>query len=139
MRRHLLALPAVLLLLSALPARADKVDKDTPSATPGGATFTIPAGWSTTTRDHMVVLEPPEPDTHIALVDVQAKDAEAAVTAAWAAYKPDFKRPLKIAQPVEARQGWEERKVFQYETSPNERVVVQALALRAGEIGRAHV
>jgi CubicO group peptidase (beta-lactamase class C family) len=133
MRPRLLALTAVILLLSALPARADKVDKDTPSATPGGATFTIPAGWSTTTREHMVVLEPPEPDTHIALVDVQAKDAEAAVTAAWAAFKPDFKRPLKIAQPVEARQGWEERKVFQYETSPNERVVVQALALRAGE------
>lgn len=133
MRRSVLAAAAAFLLLSALPARAEKVDKDTPSATPGGATFTVPAGWSTTTKDTMVVLEPPEADTHIALVDVQAKDAEAAVAAAWAAYKPDFKRPLKISQTVEARQGWDERKVFQYETSPNERVVVQALALRAGE------
>ncbi|HEX5041273.1 MAG TPA: serine hydrolase domain-containing protein [Candidatus Polarisedimenticolaceae bacterium] len=133
MLRRLCAAAAAVLLLSALPARAERVDKDTPSATPGGATFTIPGGWSTTTRDNMVILEPPEPDTHIALVDVAAKDAEAAVTAAWAAYKPGFARPLKIAQTVEARQGWDERKVFQYETSPNERVVVQALALRAGE------
>ena len=112
---RLLTLSAVFLLLSALPARADKVDTDTPSATPGGATFTIPAGWSTTTKVNMVVLEPPETDTHIALVDLTAKDAEAAVTAAWAAFKPDFKRPLKIVQPLEARQGWDERKGFQYE------------------------
>src|SRR5262249_30537201 len=31
------------------------------------------------------------------------------------------------------RDGWEERKVYQYETSPNERAVVQALAWRAGD------
>src|SRR5512134_3054091 len=112
---------------------SERVDKDTPRATPAGATFTVPAGWTMTTKGSMVVLDPPEPDSHVALVDVKAKDAEAAVAAAWSAYKPDFDRPLKIALPQEARQGWDERKVFQYETSPNERVVVAAFALRAGE------
>ena len=67
------------------------------------------------------------------IVDVKAKDADAAVSAAWAAYKSDFKRPLKIALPQAARQGWEERRVFQYETSPNERAVVVAYASRAGD------
>jgi len=33
---------------------------------------------------------------------------------------------------VPAREGWEEQKVFNYETSPNERVVVAAIALRVG-------
>ena len=126
MLRRFLAL--ALTLVVCVPALAETVDKDTPSTTPGGATFTIPAGWTATTKGTMVVLDPPEPDTHIALVDVAGKDAEAAVTAAWAAYKPDFKRPLKIAQPLEPRQGWDERKVFQYETSPNERVVVVSTA-----------
>ncbi len=46
---------------------------------------------------------------------------------------PGFKRPLKIALPRAAREGWDEQKVFQYETSPNERAVVSAFASRAGE------
>ena len=66
---------------------------------PGGTTFTVPAGWTMTTKGSMVVLDPPEPDSHLAIVDVKAKDADAAVAAGWAAYKPDFKRPLKISLP----------------------------------------
>src|SRR5204863_9684303 len=41
-------------------------------------------------------------------------------------------RPLKLVTPRPPREGWEERQVFDYETSPNERVAVQAIALRAG-------
>jgi len=140
MRRPAVAFAlTVLFVLPALgqpaepPPAVETLDKDTARTTPAGATFTVPAGWTMTTKGSMVVLDPPEPDSHVAFVDVQAKDAEGAVTAAWGAYKPDFKRPLKISLPQEARQGWDERKVFQYETSPNERVVVAAFALRAGE------
>lgn len=111
----------------------EKVDEDTPRATPAGTTFTVPAGWTVTTKGSMVVLDPPEPDSHVAIVDVKAKDAEAAVAAGWAAYKPDFKRPLRISLPQTARDGWEERKVFHYETSPNERAVVSAMAWRKGD------
>ena len=84
------------------------------------------------TGKNLVILRLPETDTHIAIVDSQAKDASAAVAAGWAAYKPEAKRPLKLVTPLPAREGWEERKVFNYETSPNERAVVQAIALRAG-------
>jgi hypothetical protein len=42
------------------------------------------------------------------------------------------RRPLKLVTPRPAREGWDDRQVFDYETSPNERAVVQALALRAG-------
>ena len=80
----------------------------------------------------MVILTPPETDTHIAIVDSQAADAKAAVAAAWAAYKPESKRPIKLVTPRPAREGWDERQAFDYETSPNERAAVQALALRAG-------
>jgi CubicO group peptidase (beta-lactamase class C family) len=81
----------------------------------------------------MVVLEPPESDSHVAIVDAKAANADEAVAAAWTAYMPGFKRPLKIALPLAAREGWQERRVFQYETSPNERAVVVAYASRAGE------
>ena len=53
--------------------------------------------------------------------------------AGWAAYQPGFKRPLKLAMPQAARNGWEERKAYEYETSPNERAVVSAMAWRAGD------
>ena len=131
LRRTLLALALILFVVPSL--AAEKVEKDTPKATPAGATFTVPAGWSVATQGSMVVLEPPETDSHVALVDVKAKDADAAVAAAWAAYKPGFSRPLKISLPQEARNGWDERKAYQYETSPNERAIVQALAWRAGD------
>jgi CubicO group peptidase (beta-lactamase class C family) len=110
----------------------ERVTADTPRVTSAGATFKVPAGWSIETRKDSVILTPPETDTQIIIVDSQAADAKAAVAAAWAAYKPDSKRPIKLVTPRPAREGWDERQVFNYETSPNERAAVQALALRAG-------
>src|SRR6476660_10352329 len=105
----------------------ERVAADTPRVTPGGATFMVPSGWSIATGKSVVVLEPPETDSHLVIVDSQAADAKAAVAAAWAAYKPEVKRPLKLVTPRPAREGWDERQVFDYETSPNERVVVFAI------------
>ena len=126
-------------LLAASPQVSDtrsapeRLSADTPRVTPGGATFTVPGGWSIVTGKNLVILEPPEPDTHIVIVDSPAADATAAVTAAWAAYKPESKRPIKLVTPRPAREGWDERQVFDYETSPNERAVVAAFALRVGK------
>jgi CubicO group peptidase (beta-lactamase class C family) len=111
---------------------SELVATDTPRTTPGGATFTVPGGWSIATGKNMVVLSPPETDTFIAIFDAQAADAKAAVASAWAAYKPESKRPIKLITPRPAREGWDERQAFDYETSPNERAVVFAFALRAG-------
>src|SRR6202042_453830 len=104
-----------------------------PRATPGGATFTAPSGWAISSGASSATMESPEQDTHVALVDVHAADAAAAVAAAWAIYRPDSKRPLKLATPSPGRDGWDERRTFEYETSPNERAVVEAIALRAGD------
>jgi len=109
-----------------------KVAADSPRITPGGTSFKVPSEWSIATGKNIVVLQPPEPDTHIAIVDVPASDARNAVSAAWAAYKPEFKRPIKLVTPRPAKEGWAERQIFDYETSPNERAAVQAFALRAG-------
>jgi len=109
------------------------VTADSPQTTPGGATFIVPAGWSVATDASSATLQPPEPDTHIAIFDVHAPDAAAAVAGAWTTYRPDMKRPLKIAVPVPDRNGWTGGKEFIYETSPNERAVVVALALNSGD------
>jgi len=109
-----------------------RVSADTARVTPGGATFTVPAGWSIVTSGSLVILEAPESDTHIVIFDSQVADATAAVTAAWTAYKPEAKRPVKLVTPRPPREGWDERQFFDYETSPNERAAVVAFALRAG-------
>jgi CubicO group peptidase (beta-lactamase class C family) len=113
------------------PPAPEVVTADKHTATPGGAAFTVPAGWSITTAPSLALLEPPEADSRIAIVDTQAADARSAVEAAWKIYRPDAKRPLKVTTPQPGRDGWEERHVFVYETSPNERAVAQAVALRA--------
>ena len=109
-----------------------QVAADTQRLTPGGAKFTVPAGWTIASGKNLVLLTPPETDSHIAIFDTDASDARAAVAAAWAAYKPDSKRPIRLVTPQPAREGWDERQAFDYETSPNERAVVFAFAQRAG-------
>lgn len=110
----------------------EALSADTPLTTAGGAAFTAPMGWSVTSAANKSVLAPPETDSYIALLDVQAADANAAVAAAWANYRPDANRPLRIATPQAPYNGWEERHNYSYETSPNEKAVVYALAWRAG-------
>lgn len=105
---------------------------DTPQTTTSGATFTAPAGWRLIAGPHKLVLVAPEGDAHIALVDMEAPDADAAVAAGWASYRADAHRPLKLATPQAPYHGWEERRRYEYETSPNEKVVVIADAWRAG-------
>jgi CubicO group peptidase (beta-lactamase class C family) len=115
------------------PQSSERLAAEAKRSTPAGATYLAPAGWSIRGGPSMVVLEPPETDSHLAMVDVHAADANAAVAAAWSAYRPDFKRPVKLVHPIPPRDGWEERKNFDYETSPNERAVIAALARRAGD------
>jgi CubicO group peptidase (beta-lactamase class C family) len=111
---------------------AEALVADTALATARGATFTAPIGWRVTRGANLTVLDPPEGDSHLALADVRAADAAAAVAAGWAAYRPAANRTLRIATAQATFNGWEERHLFSYETSPNEKAVVYALAWRAG-------
>jgi CubicO group peptidase (beta-lactamase class C family) len=113
---------------------AKPLEKDTPQTTAAGVTFTAPAGWSVSGAPAAIALLAPEGDAHIAILDERASDAATAVTEAWATYKPGFSRPLRISVDVPDRDGWTAGKRFVYETSPNERAVVVALARRAGDI-----
>jgi CubicO group peptidase (beta-lactamase class C family) len=111
----------------------ERLSADTPLVTSSGATFTAPSGWIVASGANKRVLDPPEGDSHLALVDVEASNADAAVAAGWTGYRPNARRrPLKIAMPQAPLNGWEERHVYTYETSPDEKAVVYALAWRAG-------
>ena len=117
-------------------AAAEPLAADTPKATGLGHTFIAPAGWTVRVRGAATILEAPEGESWIALVDVpaskDAKDAEAAVAAGWAAYKPDAKWPLKVINDRPDRNGWSKQRIFDYQTSPNERRDVSASARWSG-------
>ncbi len=84
-----------------------------------------------TTSGALITLEPPEADSRVVIFDSAAATADAAISEAWAAYKKDDKRPIRQKLSPPAREGWEEVQVYLYETSPNERAVVQAMARRS--------
>ncbi len=123
---------AAVLLSAAVPLTAAPVTDDTPAATASGTAFVIPKAWSSVVTGAMVVMTPPEVDTHVAIIEVAAKDATAASVAAWQIYRPGAKRPLKLVVQRSPRNGWDERATMDYETSPNEKALVLAAALRHG-------
>jgi CubicO group peptidase (beta-lactamase class C family) len=119
--------------MASLP-KPELVATDSPHTTGAGHTFTAPAGWMLSANGGVRVLEGPEKDIKLALVDVpKAADAADAVKQAWPALDLSFKRPLRIAQDQPARFGWEADRLFVYETSPNEHRVVLAHARKKGD------
>ena len=113
-------------------AASEVLAADTPRTTVEGNGFIAPAGWRIEVRGPATILSPPEGNSHIALVDVRAKDADGAVAAAWAAYRPDAKWPLKVANDFPDEDGWSDIRDYSYQTSPNEKRDVGANARRAG-------
>src|SRR5262245_52864920 len=119
------------------PAPPERISPDTPKTTLAGNTFVAPAGWSIVVRGPATVLEVPEGGSFIALVDVPVKDAataDAAVAAAWAAYKTEAKWPLKVTTPIADKDGWTQRRSYEYQTSPNEKRDVGADVRRANDV-----
>lgn len=117
----------------ATPAAAETLAADTPRATPAGTRFTAPNGWKLSNGANFSELTVPEGDSRIVLVDAKGKDAAEAVAFAWSAWRAEMKRPLKVSTSQPALEGWEQCQAFTYETSPNERLVVQAVAFRKGD------
>jgi hypothetical protein len=69
----------------------------------------------------------------LVLFDIRAVDAEAAIDAAWDAYK-EHDWPLKTVDDVADADGWTSQKRFAYQTSPNERRFVSAGTMFANEL-----
>ena len=112
-------------------AGGERLTADTPKTTTAGNGFIAPAGWSVAVRGPATILEAPEGGSRLALIDVQGADAEAAVAAAWAAYPPQTRWPLKVTNDLPDKDGWSRRRQMSYQTSPNERRDVAAFAQHA--------
>ena len=105
-----LAVLALALPMLGQPPSGEVLKVDSPRATAHGSTFVAPAGWTISHQGFVTLLEAPEKGSRIAFVDVAAKDANAAVAAAWAAYSPAFSRTLRLATDQPDKDGWSLRR-----------------------------
>jgi CubicO group peptidase (beta-lactamase class C family) len=110
----------------------EKLSADTPKTTVLGNAFIAPKDWSIRVKGPATILEAPEGDSWVALVDVEAKTQDEALAAAWQAYKPDAKWPLKVSNDLPDRDGWSRRRAYDYQTSPNEKRGVDAVVYYSG-------
>jgi CubicO group peptidase (beta-lactamase class C family) len=117
---------------SSSPTTGETLAADSVRTTVKGNRFTAPAGWRISVRGPATILEPPEGNSHITLVDVSAPNADAAVAAAWAAYGTAVKWPLKVTNDFPDKDGWSNRREYTYQTSPNEKRDVNVDLQRAG-------
>jgi CubicO group peptidase (beta-lactamase class C family) len=130
MRQRVL-LAAAFLFGAARIAPAATLPADTAEVAAFGPTFNAPKAWSIATTKTQAVMTAPEGNLRLAIVDAgAAADAGAAVQAAWRAYRPGDTHKLKVTAPAAAREGWDEKAFFEYETSPNEHLLIQAVAFR---------
>jgi CubicO group peptidase (beta-lactamase class C family) len=113
------------------PPPAEKLDADTPKTTVAGNPFVAPAGWTVAVRPPATILEAPEHGSFIALVDVQAPDADQAVAVAWKAYGATKQYPLLVSSVLPDADGWTNGRVFDYHVPPNEKRGLGAQAKQA--------
>ena len=100
--------------------------------TPGGkATFLLPVGWGKTVQGNAVIITPPEADgSRSAFVDTTAATPDEAVAEAWKVLglSPKF----LIATDAAPRDGWDERRYYDYDIPANAKRVINASAFRKG-------
>lgn len=116
----------------ALTAPTRQLDADTPMKTASGATFEAPKGWYVTSRDGLLVLEGPEHDLSLTLVETKgAVDAAKAIGDAWQKAKPGFAHAVKQTTKPPAKDGWDEITQTVYDVGATPRTVL-AIAQRKG-------
>jgi len=111
---------------------SERLAADTPKTTVLGNAFVAPKDWSIRIKGPATILTAPEGDSWVALVDVQATGPDEALAAGWRAYKPDAKWPVKVTHDLPDKDGWSQRRVYEYRTSPNEKREVAALVSYSG-------
>ena len=114
------------------PAVEQREDTQRPAVE--GVPFAAPAGWRTETRGSVTIARSPDGNSQVALVYVRGDDADRAVNAAWAVYRPDMNWPLKVTVDFPDAGGWSDIRNYTYQTSPEEKRNVEANARRKADI-----
>lgn len=126
----------IALALSSLPAALaaqEPARSEAATDVTAEAEYTAPEDWVRAAQDKAVSYTAPEGNLRLSVVEVgPAADAPAAAAKAWTIYNPEAARETELVTAGAPGNGWDERVSISYETSPNERSVASATALRQG-------
>ena len=116
---------------AAEPQAADASAEQSVTSPGGRATFLLPAGWGKVVQGNAVIITPPEADgSRSAIVDAAAATPDEAVAEAWKVLglNPKF----LLATDAAPRDGWDQRRFYDYDVPANAKRVVNASAFRKG-------
>lgn len=106
--------------------------EDLQQGTRSGIPYIVPSGWVVTSTTPAIVMGPPDADARMAVVDVQAATADAAMAAAWAAYQRDGTAELLGADDRPVRNGWTQVRSYQYQDTDESNRFLRAQVLHEG-------
>ena len=107
-----------------------KIDQDTQFTTTSGAIFMVQKNWFVTERDELIILEEPDRELTVTLVENSEETVQKAVQSAWKKVQPNFARIIEDETSGLAQDGWQEYVQIGYETQLQESRVVAAIARR---------
>lgn len=115
-----------------------QLEADTNLKTASGATFSVPKGWWITERSEVVVLEDPDRELKVTLVEVKGGDAQAALDAGWEKAKPaGVEKKVRDTVKPPARGPWDAIEQNVYDTGSDAHRVLVGAARKKGD--RWHV
>ncbi|WP_199228270.1 MULTISPECIES: serine hydrolase [unclassified Caulobacter] len=106
---------------------------DTPLKTLNGTGLVAPRGWSVQKAAGVIRLDAPESGSSILVFDTTGGEADAAVAAAWAAYRPAAAPALAGAKDRPVRDGWDQIRVYNYRAPAGQARTIWVRALRNGD------
>jgi CubicO group peptidase (beta-lactamase class C family) len=114
-----------------IPAPADAPAAERNLTLPSGATLKVATDWTVTEAKDGVMLEDPERQLKVELVEVDASvGMTAALSDAWSRRWPGFKRQELASSESPGREGWDLFHWSEYKTSPEESRRVSAFAAK---------
>lgn len=98
-----------------------------------GATYPVSKGWWVTRSDGFTLLEDPDRELKLVLLELEAASADAAIAAAWRRFDPGFSRPVFQTVRPPAAAPWDEIAQSVYDVPAVEARAVLAVARRHGK------
>lgn len=110
--------------------RTETLAADTAMKTASGATFMAPRGWHVTEMGEYLLLQEPEKEMRLVLVESAEPDLQKAIDSAWKLVDPRFARKLEQSVKPPPRDGWDEIQQNEYEMLASDNRGVVAIARR---------
>lgn len=129
-----LVLSLLTLLTSACSSVPTRVTLAPVEQSPRGAGFELPAGWSVERNRDFLLIQDPEKELKLWMVDIEGGTGADAIASAWKLAVPDFGRKTDETVSPPITEGWDSVTQISYEVAAAESRAIVALARVKDEI-----